>query len=193
MTEGVPHHLGDFLLKLPEKTAHRGDGKHYSWNQLSRASRRSRIRQNKSSPPRRRIPARRLRPRYPQTAERADPVHAFKNTVRPQDTVNFYLRTGRLRCRAARRVAAVRNQQNGQPYRHERLQQSPGVGHPLQRHSRNGAPLIIRRTIQERDRDGWSRMGEVLMAHVRGEALPPPWPRGPGCPTPSNRGTDPTS
>ncbi|MFO1459130.1 MAG: cytochrome c biogenesis protein CcsA [Verrucomicrobiota bacterium] len=163
------------LLKLPEKNDSTGeDGKHYSWNQLSPGFKEIEDQAKQILTTKKEESQRDAFDRAILKLRNALTLYMrLKNTVRPQDTVNFTSELAAFDAGLPAGVAAVRNQQNGQPYDTNAFNNLLGLVTRYNVTAEMEPPLIIPPHHPERDRDGWSRMGEVLMAHVRGEALPP--------------------
>lgn len=163
------------MLNLPGKSADgREDGKHYSWNQIAPGFKEIEDQ------------ARRILETKPDESQR----DAFdrgvlklrnaltlylrlKNMVHPQDTTDFAGELATFKAGIPAGVSAVRNQQNGQPYDTNAFNNLLGLVSRYNATVELSPPLILPPHPPERGRDEWTRMGESLMAHVRGEPLPP--------------------
>ena len=162
------------LLKLPLKDESRGeDGKHYSWNQISPGFKeiedqaRQILQTKKDESQRDAFDRSVLKLRNALTL-----YLRLKNTVHPQDTTNFTAELATFEASITPGVAAVRDQQNGQPYDTNAFNSLLNLVGRYDVTVKMDGPLIIPPHHPERDRDAWSRMGEALMVHVRGEPLP---------------------
>ena len=163
------------LLKLPRVDTSRGeDGKHYSWNQISPGFKEIEDQARRVLETKRDESKRDAFDRALLKLRNALTLYLrLKNTVHPQDTTNFVAELAAFESILPTGVAAVRDQQNGQPYDTNAFNELLGLASRYNVTVEMAPPLVIPPHPPERGRDAWSRMGESLMVHVRGEPLPP--------------------
>jgi ABC-type transport system involved in cytochrome c biogenesis permease subunit len=164
-------------LKLPEKDEQKHqDGKHYSWNQIQpsldtmdRESKRIGEREErKESDPSQRTPYERA---VMKMHERLVLYMRLKNTLQPQDAVDWAKELGEFENSVSAGVAAVRAQQAGQQYDEAAFGKFVGFVERFDVMRRFEPPLLVPPHHSETSRDDWMRMGEALLEGARGETI----------------------
>lgn len=164
------------LLKLPLKDGSPGvDGKHYSWNQISPGFKEIEDQAKQIFQTKKDESQRNAFDRAVLKLRNALTLYLrLKNTVHPQDTTNFVAELAAFESVLPSGVAAVRDQQSGQPYNTNAFNALLGLVGRYQVTVEMETPLIIPPHHPDRNQeDAWARMGETLLVHVRGEPLPP--------------------
>lgn len=163
------------MLKLPTKDSQPGeDGKHYSWNQLSpgfreieEQAKRILSDQNKKDPSQRNA----FEQEVLKVRSALTLYMRLKNTVHPQDTSDFSSELAAFERAIPSGVAAARNQQIGQSYDTNALEQLLGFAGRYDAIQGMDPPLILP-PVSPKTSNDWRRMGEVLLSHIRSEPLP---------------------
>ncbi|HAB17909.1 MAG TPA: hypothetical protein DCE44_15820, partial [Verrucomicrobiales bacterium] len=163
------------LLKLPhaDKTQ-RQDGKHYSWNQLEpgfkeiedQAKRILEDKKKKDASQRNAFDHAVLQLRNALTL-----YLRLKNSVHPQDTTNFVTELAEFEAAIPAGVAAARDQQSGRAYNTNALERLLRFASRYDVTQQMQTPLVIPPPPSKTSED-WSRIGEVLLSHIRDEPLP---------------------
>lgn len=162
-------------LKLPTKDSdQKSDGKHYSWNQISAGDNFRTIEQQANKIQETKKDAS-LRDTYDQAMLR---LHSgmilyfrLKNTLRPQDAQSWAEDLSRLQKAIGPGVAAAHAQRNGQPYDTNALDAVLGQVQKIEVMTRLEPPLVVPPGKDSHVTSEWTRVGDALMNHVRGEPL----------------------
>jgi cytochrome c-type biogenesis protein CcsB len=166
-------------LKLPEKDEQKHqDGKHYSWNEIQpsldtmdRESKRIGEREErKESDSSQRTPYERA---VMKMHERLVLYMRLKNTLQPQDAVDWAKELGEFEGSVPAGVAAVRAQQAGQKYDEAAFAKFVGFVERFDVMRRFEPPLLVPPHRSETSRDDWTRVGEALLEGARGETIHP--------------------
>jgi ABC-type transport system involved in cytochrome c biogenesis permease subunit len=165
------------LLKLPTKEATPGeDGKHYSWSQVKPSL-------DQMEKEGKRI--REIKPEVRTPYERAviklqSGLFLYlrlKNTLQPENTVDFVQDLAEYQRALAPGMAALRSREAGKEYDGLAFTNLLTVVEPFdklaQMQSQLEAPFLIPPHHPENRKDEWMRTGETLLESVRGQALHP--------------------
>lgn len=161
------------LLKLPAKSKeNQQDGKHFSWNNIQPAietmekesKRIGKIDQAHRSP---------FEQAVMKLHTRLILYMRLKNTLQPQDAKDWARELAEYETLVGPGVAAARAQQAGKPFDQAVFDRFLGLVQRFDAMARFEPPLVVPPHHDDRARDEWMRMGDVLIEAARGETLQP--------------------
>jgi ABC-type transport system involved in cytochrome c biogenesis permease subunit len=165
------------LLKLPTKESKPGeDGKHYTWSQIKPS-----LDQMEKEGKRIRDIKPELRTPYERAVMKLQSglflYLRLKNTLQPENTVNFVQDLAQYQKAVAPGLAALRSREAGQDYDKLAFTNLLTLVEPFdklaQMQNQLEAPFLVPPHHPESRKDEWMRTGETLIETVRGQALHP--------------------
>ncbi len=161
------------LLKLPAKgKEQQQDGKHFSWNNIQPAietmekesKRIGKTEQTSRTP---------FEQAVMKLHTRLILYMRLKNTLQPQDARDWARELTEFETLIGPGVAAARAQQAGKPFDQAVFDRFLGLMQRFDAMARFEPPLVVPPHHDDRARDEWMRMGDVLIEAARGEKLQP--------------------
>ena len=162
------------LLGLPDKDREKqSDGKHYAWTQVA-SDRNFQLMQTNSAVAEEKKTE--VRTPFDQAILRLNSAMTLyfrlKNSIQPQDAKDWAAELAALDLLIPPGIAAARASEAGRPYDTNALEALLRPVGRMQVMSRLEPPLVIPPQDPVRQPENWTRTGEALMSHIRGEPLP---------------------